>query len=648
MAAFVLGTAGHIDHGKSALVQALTGTDPDRLKEEKARGITIDLGFAHARIGDADVAFVDVPGHERFVRNMLAGAGGIDAVLIVVAATESVMPQTREHVAICRLLGIERAVVALTKCDLADEETQAIAAIDVRDLLAGGPFAGAPIVPVSARTGTGLDALRAAIAALAPTTAARQAREGLVRLPIDRVFTVKGFGTVVTGTLVSGRVAAGESLVALPAGDVVRVRGVQVHGRMAEAATAPRRVALNLGAVATTDLARGTTLASAGSVAVTRRVDLRLSLLGDARPLRHGGRVRLHHGTSEVLGRVSIAATRARPDAPWTPARAGDAGVVVPPGGEAYARVRLERAAVLTRGDRVVLRAYSPLATIGGGLVLDPEAPAGGVRRAATFERCVTLDAAGGDALVWIADGGLRGLDAGAFVSRAGLTPAAADAATRALADAGRAVVAGGRWFAAEHSERIAAAIVERLEAHHAAAPRDPGPSRGALRELAAPRAPEALFDLVLAGLLARGVVQGPERLALAGRQAGASAGDAAGRQRIEDAARVAGLSALEGPALAAVAGDAGLDAERLLRELIKEGRLVRVGPFVFDAAALTGLAADVRGLGAGAPAGTRATIDVGTFKARYGLTRKHAIPLLEWLDRERVTRRVGNAREVI
>src|SRR5688500_18281600 len=259
MRSLVIGTAGHIDHGKSALVRALTGVDPDRLKEEKARGITIDLGFAHYQHDDLNVAFVDVPGHERFVRNMLAGAGGFDAVLLVVAADESVMPQTREHFAICRLLGLSRGVIALTKSDLADPDMRAVAELDVRDMVAGSFLETADIVPVSSRTGEGLDQLRAAIARLA-AGGSRRAVAGPIRLPIDRAFTVKGFGTVVTGTLVSGTLEEGAEYALLPAGRTVRVRGLQSHGSARGRIEAGNRLAANLGGIELADLKRGDTI----------------------------------------------------------------------------------------------------------------------------------------------------------------------------------------------------------------------------------------------------------------------------------------------------------------------------------------------------------------------------------------------------
>ena len=277
MKSVVVGTAGHIDHGKSALVLALTGTDPDRLKEEKARGITIDLGFAHQTLADINVAFVDVPGHERFVKNMLAGVGGIDLVVLVVAADESVMPQTREHFAICRLLRVPAGVVALTKADLVDADTLAIARLEVQELVAGSFLEGAPIVPVSSKTGEGLDALREALVAASRRVSGRPI-DAVTRLPVDRVFSMKGFGTVVTGTLVSGRIATGDALLLAPGDRRVTVRGVQVHGQKHAGAVAGQRTAINLAGVDVQDVQRGQTLVTPGVFEETRIVDASVEL----------------------------------------------------------------------------------------------------------------------------------------------------------------------------------------------------------------------------------------------------------------------------------------------------------------------------------------------------------------------------------
>jgi selenocysteine-specific elongation factor len=357
----VVGTAGHIDHGKSSLVLALTGTDPDRLAEEKARGITIDLGFAHAVEGDVVLSFVDVPGHERFVRNMLAGVSGMDLVMLHVAADESVMPQTREHFEICRLLQVPVGLVVLTKADLVDADTIDVVRLEVQELVAGSFLDGAPIVPVSARTGAGLDELRATLVREAGSARLRPAT-GPPRLPIDRVFSIRGFGTVVTGTLVGGRVAVDDELMLSPSGRLVKVRGVQVHGHTHRDGLAGQRVAANLSGVEVSEITRGETLTASGAVTVTRRLDVEVELLASARPLRHGARVRFHQGTRELPARLALPASH------------------LEPGARGFARVHLESPASLVRGDRFILRASSPAVTIGGGTVLDPAPARRGVR----------------------------------------------------------------------------------------------------------------------------------------------------------------------------------------------------------------------------------------------------------------------------
>jgi selenocysteine-specific elongation factor len=376
----VIGTAGHIDHGKSALVRALTGTDPDRLKEERARGITIDLGFAHLEVDATSVAFVDVPGHERFVKNMLAGATGIDGVVLVVAADESVMPQTREHFDICRLLRVETGIVALTKADLVDAETIDLVALEVRELVAGSFLEGAPIVAVSSRTGRGLEELREALRALAGRLRDRDPA-GPTRLAIDRVFSVRGFGSVVTGTLASGVIRVDDELELWPSGRGVKVRGLQGHGVAIDEAGPGQRVAVNLAGVEVGDIERGETLASPSTLSVTRRIDAAIEALPSARALRHGARVRFHHGTRELLGRVAVASA--------VGSQGGDlasAGLLaeVPPGGRASGR-SVHPPGVLAPGhDRGRRRARSDAATNGdpdGGGPGAALAPRSGDRR---------------------------------------------------------------------------------------------------------------------------------------------------------------------------------------------------------------------------------------------------------------------------
>jgi selenocysteine-specific elongation factor len=652
----VIGTAGHIDHGKSALVKALTGTDPDRLKEEQARGITIDLGFAHATLDGVDVAFVDVPGHERFIHNMLAGAAGVDAVLLVVAADESVMPQTREHLDLCRLLGVGRGLVVLTKIDAADGDLRAIARGDAAALVRGSFLEGAPIVEVSARTGEGLDALRAAIAMLArerqtPALPATVSSGRVPRLPIDRVFTIRGFGTVVTGTLVAGRVAEGDELSILPSGRSVRLRGVQVHGHAVPVADAPNRVALNLAGVDVADLARGDIVTRAGALTVTRRVDARVELLAGG-SLRHGARVRVHQGTSDTIARVVICAWRER-GGDWTQPGVGDAAVSVPAGSDAYVRLRLTAPVDITRGDRLIVRALAPVVTIGGGVVLDPSPVAGPLRRAAALDRFRALDPveapADADARAvrtWIADAGVGGVDARAIAARGGMSPADADRLIGELTTAGAVTMVGPRAYDATVAGRVAAAVSATLESYHRAQALEIGMPRESVREQAIARLPVALFDAVVDRLVADRIVTGTDRLALVRHHAPATP-ETRAAEGIEAAVLRGGLTPPDSVSLAAETSLAPDALDRAVRLLVRDRRLVRVGELVFHPQTLAALKEEIRALPAASP-GRRPTIDVATFKTRFGLSRKFAIPLLEWLDRERVTRRVGESREVI
>src|SRR5438874_8799464 len=358
MRSIIIGTAGHIDHGKTALVRALTGKDPDRLPEEKRRGITIDLGFADLDLGNVRVGFVDVPGHERFVKNMLAGVHGIDAVALVIAADEGVMPQTREHFDICRLLEVQRGLVVLTKSDLVEEELLTLVQSEAEDLVSGSFLEGAPILAVSARTGSGLEEFRAALREIGENIPSRSSDFG-TRLPVDRAFTMKGFGAVVTGTLVSGEIAAGDELELLPAGRHVRARGVQVHGNSVSRAQSGQRTAVNLAGVDAAEVERGMVLAPIGRLRPTQIIDVQLNVLPSApRPIRSRSRLRVHLGAAEVLARVRIMNIRGE----------------VPQGETAFAQLRFESPVVALHGERFIVRSYSPAETIAGGMVLDPQA----------------------------------------------------------------------------------------------------------------------------------------------------------------------------------------------------------------------------------------------------------------------------------
>ena len=643
----VVGTAGHIDHGKSALIEALTGTDPDRLKEEKSRGITIDLGFAHLDAGETQLAFVDVPGHERFVKNMLAGASGIDGVLLVVAADESVMPQTREHFDICRLLAVKRGVVALTKADLVDTETLELVRLETEELLSGSFLERAPIVAVSSKTGEGVSDVREALVGMAAQAGWRETA-GSVRLPIDRSFSVKGFGTVVTGTLVSGRVTVDSTLRLLPAGRDVKIRGLQVHGESRQLAVSGQRVAANLSGVEVSEVARGDTVVSPGHFEATRKLDVSLHLLPSVRRLRHGARVRFHQGTSEVLGRVALGPIVG------DPSLIVDAPSELQSDGRAFARIRLERPAILTRGDRFILRAYSPPLTIAGGYVIDPRPPRGGVRTAAARARLLQLevgatndDRMGQEQAVQLLaeERGLAGLPICELYTRWGLGKETAEALVTRMEALGTLRRIGELLVATESLAEVGERLVSMVTTFHAQDPLSEGAPREELRERLFRRAGAAVFDAVLERLVGDDRLVARDRVALAGHEVVLSPEE----RRVSDAAltllRGAGLSP---PAPAAVAGRLECDPavlDRVLLLLVRRGELTKIGTLVFDRRALERLEAEVRALNTGTEP-TR--IDVAAFKDRYEISRKFAIPLLEYLDRERVTRRVGQQRIVL
>ena len=627
MRSFVVGTAGHIDHGKSALVLALTGTDPDRLKEEKERGITIDLGFAHVALDDEVVAsFIDVPGHERFVRNMLAGSHGIDAVVLVVAADESVMPQTREHFDICRLLGIERGLLALTKCDLADAETQALAEMEVRELVAGSFLEGAPVVRVSARTGAGLEDLEDALRKLAHARPPR-APGGLLRLPVDRVFTLRGFGTVVTGTLISGNLAVGDELEVLPSRRRTRVRGLQVHGAAVESVEAGSRAAANLASLEVSDLARGDVLARPGTMRATSIADVDLTLLPGSPALKDQSRVRVHAASAELLARVRLLGAS-----------------VLAAGSSSPAQLRLESPGVLARGDRLVLRSYSPALTIGGARVLDPLPPK---RARSQAERVRALAAAGTAeaAVLMVAEAGAAGVEAPLLAARLGLDRGELSS----LLSRRPGVARFGRepevYVSTAALESLRRAAVAALETYHAGNPLKPAMAREELRRRAFPRAPEGAFEGVLEGMAERGEVRlAPDAVALSRHEVRFTPDEEGARSRLVAAAAAAGLPGIELDALAATAGLERKLLDRVARALLADGTLERVGEgLLVHRDALELLKREVRRRWA---PGSR--LDVAGFKQLTGLSRKWVIPLLEYLDRERVTRRAGADRLVL
>jgi selenocysteine-specific elongation factor len=622
----IVGTAGHIDHGKTALVKALTGTDTDRLEEEKRRGITIDLGFAHLQLTPTlRLGFVDVPGHERFVKNMLAGVGGIDLVLFVVAADESIKPQTREHFDICRLLGVPRGVVALTKADLVDDEILALVRTEVEELVAGSFLEGAPAVPVSSVTGAGLEQLRQALARVAAEAPQKDA-SGHFRLPIDRVFTVKGFGTVATGTLVSGSVAREQEVELYPAGRRLRVRGVQVHGTSADRAVAGQRTAVNLADIEPAGLARGDALSEPGVFRAVKQVDCRLQLLPTAKPLKHRAPVHFHSGTAEIEAQVRLL----------------EGTAPLQPGGAAYARLVLRDAALLLPGDRFIIRMFSPVATIGGGVVLDIASGADALVRArspgsALARLDVLASADPAERIALLVREAPFGMGMAGLVARTGLVePEIAAAAARApliIIPHPQPWYVDRAWFQAAR-DRMVQTVIE----FHRRNPLQPGIAKPDLRPAGAP---PFVLDALLTDAAGQIVAVG-ETVRLRGHTMVLNDDERQARAAIERAFQQAGLAA---PAVAQVLAQSGVEAARarsLLQILLREKCLVRINDdLVVHQSAIEELR---RMLDARRPS----RFNIATFKEWTGVSRKYAIPLLEFLDRERITRRQGEERLIL
>jgi selenocysteine-specific elongation factor len=640
MKSIIVGTAGHIDHGKTALVKALTGIDADRLQEEKRRGITIDLGFAHLELPGQDgdplrFGFVDVPGHERFVRNMLAGVGGIDLVLLIIAADEGIKPQTREHFDICRLLAIPRGITVLTKSDVVDADTLAVVRGEAEDFLRGS-FLGtsksgtsksdtskSPIIAVSALKGAGLEELKRELIRVGREVSAKDA-EAITRLPLDRVFTMKGFGTVVTGTLVAGAIHKEDELELFPAGKRVRVRGVQVHGAAAEKAVAGERTALNLAGVEKHELERGMVLASPGLLQTSSRIDVKLSLLASARPLKNGARVHLHAFASETIATVKLYEDKQlKPDA------------------DAFAQLRLSAPLLLVPGDRFIIRQFSPVVTIGGGVVLDAT-PVQKVALAARLEFLKMQQ--DGDAKAALRARIARRGEQGLALSQAVAETGWRNEIIEAHLKKDPAVVSfGNRLIQGDALANLTRTIVEALSRFHDANPLAGGMTAATLRENVGANA--EVFDFALDSLLRERKIESVgELVRLPGRGVVMKDEEAESRKIIEQSFASTGLKV---PALKDVLAGLKIDqarAHKIMTLLLREKILIKVSDdLVFHQSALAELR---KSLAAQKQISPR--LDVARFKDLTGVSRKYAIPLLEYLDRERVTKRIGDERVIL
>jgi selenocysteine-specific elongation factor len=628
----IVGTAGHIDHGKSALVEALTGTHPDRLAEEKRRGITIDLGFAFMEENGVRFGLVDVPGHERFVSNMLAGAAGIDVVLLVIAADESIKPQTREHFDICQLLGVRRGVVALTKSDLVDADMLGLVRLEVEEYLRGSFLEGTTIVPVSARSGAGLDELKKALHAVATEIPGKDAAR-YFRLPIDRAFAMKGFGTVVTGTLISGSIGPEDEVELFPGGKRLRVRGVQSGGKAIERAIAGQRTAVNLAGIDHADVKRGMTLAAAGHFRATRRMDVRLALLHSARKLKHRARVHFHAGTAETIAEIFLY---------------GENGLA--PGQSALGHLRLQEDVLLLPGDRFIVRQFSPVITIGGGVILDPLARRPTLRDTGRSAFLETLESGKReDMLAAMTERALLSLGFEEIVARTGWLEQEIRDTAQKLVATGRIKIVSAEplvLLGRNAFDEVRRKIGERVERFHKENPLSPGIAREDLRASLGRRVRAETFRAALEELATEKKLelQG-ELVKRAGSQISLQPEEARAKGEIEKAFSDAGLAV---PSLKEVLAKLSVEAkraEKLLQILLRDKSLVRVSPeLVFHRDALKQLKEKL----AAYKKAKGERISVPVFKELTGITRKYAIPLLEYLDRERVTRRAGDERVIL
>ncbi len=634
MKPIVLGTAGHIDHGKTSLVKALTGIDTDRLKEEKERGITIELGFAHLRLPSGRrIGVVDVPGHEKFVKHMVAGATGIDLVMLVIAADEGVMPQTREHMEICTLLGVRHGMIALTKIDLVDEEMLELAREDVRSFVRGSFLEEAPLVPVSAATGQGIPEVIAALERLAARVPERPP-SSLFRLPVDRVFTMKGFGTVITGTLVSGRVQVGDPVMIYPQGLPSRVRGLQVHNEPVSAAEAGQRTAVNFQGLEKEAIERGCVLAFPGTLKPSYMVDVSFHYLASApKPLKNRTRVRFHAGTSEILGNLILLETDE-----------------IAPGGTTVAQLRLDQPVALVKGDHYVVRSYSPVRTIGGGTVLHPIPPKHKRMQPEIVSFLKTVADCPAEELLerHVAQTGFAGISFAELRLVSALTDKALEGHLQGLLSR-RAIVLvdrDQRTYVHEGRFRELVGIVAgALTRYHRDNPLKSGMPKEELKSRFPRPADPRLFQLVLQQMIREGtVLQEEKAVRLKTHEVALASDEATLREEILRAYRESGL---QPPFFRDIVQTLKADprqAKDVLHLLIEEGKIVRTKEdLYFHREAIEALRERMLAFFAQNPEMTPAQFKELT----GGAPRKFLIPLLEYFDGKNFTLRVGDVRKL-
>lgn len=627
----ILGTAGHIDHGKTSLVKALTGVDTDRLPEEKARGITIELGFANLLLpGDIHLGIVDVPGHERFVRAMVAGVGGMDMVMLVIAADEGVMPQTREHLDICRLLGVKQGLIVLTKCDLVDGEWLGLVIEEVRDFVAGSFLEGAPVVPVSARQGTGVEQLKEELRKMAGRVDQKRS-DGAFRLPVDRAFTVAGFGTVVTGTLLSGQIRVGDEVELLPSGICTKIRGIQAHGSKADVGYAGQRLALNLQGVDNNQAERGDVVAPRGLYRATRAVDVEITCLKSAeRPLKHRSTLRLHSATYEVSAQVILLDR-----------------MTLDPGESTFAQLRLATPVLLLNGDPFVLRSYSPSQTVGGGTILDPSPPRRRRRSAEALALLESMSLGDEPEMVerLVAASLLSGISFQDLLLRSGLSAKRLDVALSLPLSSGRVIqmVRDPRVFLGRDSfHNLCEILLGRIETYLANNPIKDGISREELKTRIPARSDGRFFGQCLQYLEnEKRVVADRDQVRLPGRTGGVVESNVDIQQQLEEMLISSGA---EPPTVKELCDMLVLPEKTVIEHLsllVRQGRAVKVKNDLFYAPAPLQVISEtmVEYLR------VKGEITPAEFREITGLSRKFMIPVLEYFDSLKITVRAGDKR---
>jgi len=625
----ILGTAGHIDHGKSTLVKALTGTDPDRLKEEKERGITLDLGFASLDLpGGNRLGIVDVPGHEGLIKNMLAGMGGMDVVMLVIAADEGIMPQTREHLAICDLLQVKKGLIVLTKMDMVDKDWLALVQDDVRSFVKGTFLEKSPLVPVSSKTGENLPLLVQELAKLSNEVSPKSSN-GILRLPIDRVFTMKGFGTVITGTLLSGTISIDQEVEILPRALRTKVRGIQSHNQAAQRSIAGQRTAINLQGVEKDQLSRGDTIVSAGYFTPTKTLDAKLVLLKQApRGLKTGSRIRFYNTTQEAIGRITILGQNS-----------------LAPGEEAAVQLRFERPVIVQQGDRFILRFYSPMETLGGGSVLNPhpkrhkqKTMEGSLRNLAVLEKG-TLD----ERLALLISGsGLAGMEEAEVIGAIAADKPDIASALAALSQKKTVLRVDTVYVHASHLGTLEEKIADLVTRFHKENPLKPGPDKEELKGMLRMRISPKVLALAIDGLVKKKMIEvDASKLRLPGFKAASGKVSDEVKNRIVDAIKKGGTQPPVREELPALFNISEKDAKDLLKLLADEGRTVRINDSLhLDRDIVETIKADLRKY-----LEEKKEITMAEFRDIAKTSRKFAVPIMEYFDSQKLTQRVGDKR---